>query len=145
LAIENRRRSRLKNSLASEEGSMSGKRTLERFRDEYDTHKLLDAVDELDRIRGILADGPNLEPPEIRGELLRLHKITSAVVNEGRPIPDDDEKNPFFLADEIESEISEIHEAAETILDALSELARYWPDEDELDDDEEDEQEEVEL
>jgi hypothetical protein len=32
---------------------MTAKRTLERFRDEYDTWKLLDAVDALDKIRGI--------------------------------------------------------------------------------------------
>ena len=43
---------------------MAEKRTLDRLRAEYDTWQLLDAVDALDEIRGIVGDGPNLEPPE---------------------------------------------------------------------------------
>ena len=40
--------------------------------DDFETRDLLDAVDELDRIRGILADGDNLEPPQIRVDLMKL-------------------------------------------------------------------------
>ncbi len=36
---------------------------LDDLRDQYDTTELLDAVDHLDTIRGILDDGDNLEPP----------------------------------------------------------------------------------
>jgi hypothetical protein len=36
---------------------------------------LLEAVDDLDAIRDILADVPNLEPPQLRIDLMRLHKL----------------------------------------------------------------------
>ncbi len=49
-----------------EEPTMAEKRTLDKLRDEYDTWQLLHAVDALDEIRNLVADGPNLEPPEVR-------------------------------------------------------------------------------
>ena len=38
---------------------------LDDLRDQFDTAELLEAVDSLDTIRGILADGDHLEPPQI--------------------------------------------------------------------------------
>lgn len=42
---------------------------------EFETYDLLAATDDLDIIRGILADGPYLQPPEIRNDLLKLHGL----------------------------------------------------------------------
>ncbi len=46
---------------------------LDDLRDQYDTTELHDAVDHLDTIRGILDDGDNLEPPQLRDDLMKLH------------------------------------------------------------------------
>ena len=70
----------------SKEGRAKREETLERLRDEFDTTKLLVAVDELDHIRNVVADGDNLEPPEVRDQLLKLHGIAMAVINEGHPL-----------------------------------------------------------
>ena len=113
--------------------------TLERLRDEYDTTRLLVAVDELDHIRNVVADGDNLEPPEVRDQLLKLHGIAMAVINAGHPLPTDGEEGLLELAWGIESVVGEINEAAETILDTLGELVRLCPDEEDLEDEEEDE------
>ena len=115
---------------------MREQRTLERLRDEYDTTKLLVAVDELDHIRNVVADGDNLEPPEVRDQLLKLHGITMAVVNEGHPLSTDGEEGLLELAWEIESVVGEINDAADKILEAVGELIRLCPDEEDLEDEE---------
>ena len=116
---------------------MPEQRTLDQLRDEFDTMKLLDAVDQLDNLRGLLADGPNLEPPEVRDDLLKLHTIAHQVINEGYPLSDDLDHNLLTLAGDIECQIGDISEAADSILNTLSELIRLCPDIDELGDDEE--------
>ena len=49
----------------------------------FETTWLLSAVDQLDKVRGVLADGENWEPPEIRTNLLKLHQLAMDVVNKG--------------------------------------------------------------
>lgn len=41
----------------------------------FETYDLLTSVDQLDNVRGILADGDHFEPPEIRRTLLKLHRL----------------------------------------------------------------------
>ena len=82
---------------------------LDDLRDQYDTAELLEAVDSLDTIRGILADGDHLEPPQIRNDLLKLHGLDMDVFNHGHPV-DEEMTN---LAWDIESQVDEIVEAAD--------------------------------
>ena len=56
---------------------------LQHLYENFETTWLLSAVDKLDEVRSILLDGENLEPPEIRTALLKLHGLAMAVVNEG--------------------------------------------------------------
>jgi hypothetical protein len=115
---------------------------LDKLRDKYDTSSLLDAIDALDTIRSIVASGPDLEPPKLRQDLFNLHTAMDKIINEDADVPQDDDANPFYLADDIDSQVSEIGEAAETIPSALSDLVYFCPDEDEEYNDTEDEDDE---
>ena len=50
--------------------------------DEFDTYELVQAVDDLDSIRGIMADGPNCEPPQLRNDLMKLHGLAMQACHE---------------------------------------------------------------
>lgn len=106
--------------------------TRSRELDEFETHNLLEAVDRLDSIRSILADGPNLEPPQIRTDMLKLHQLAMKVCNEG----DGNVGELVELATEIEDQVEEMHEASESILRVLRGIteADMKPDEMEEDD-----------
>ena len=106
---------------------------LDDLRDQFDTAELLEAVDSLDTIRGILADGDHLEPPQIRTDLLKLHGLAMQVINQGHPMDED----ILSLAWEIESQVDDIIEAAERIQKTVSELVLLCPTEDDFDEDEE--------
>jgi hypothetical protein len=85
----------------------------------FDTHRLLDAVDDLDTLRQALSDD-GLKPPEIRDRLLQLHQLAMAVINEGSQ---DEAGELFDLALELEDEAFEIMEAATRLHEALSTLS----------------------
>lgn len=51
--------------------------------DNFETASLLRAVDAIDDLRGDFNDGEYSAPPQIRTDLLRLHEIAMAVINEG--------------------------------------------------------------
>ena len=109
---------------------------LERQRslDEFKTTELLEAVNDLDNIRSILADGEQLEPPKLRKDLLKLHGLATQVCNEGW----DDEQNELFeLAAEVQDDVKDIRDAANQILDVLCQLtdADFEVAEDDLDED----------
>lgn len=63
------------------------------------------AVDSVDSLRAELNDGENLEPPELRSDLLKLHGLAMAVVNEGER---DKASKMFDLAMDLENQISGI-------------------------------------
>ena len=49
--------------------------TLQELSDNFDTMDILHAVDQLDEIRALVADRENYRPPEVRDNLLKLHKL----------------------------------------------------------------------
>jgi len=107
----------------------------ERLYEDFDTHTLLDAVGELDTLRGSLSDDGN-RPPEIRDRLLRVHSLAMAVVNEGshRQAPE-----LFDLAMELEDEAFTMLEAITKLHETLSTLVELRPESlDEGADDDED-------
>jgi len=101
--------------------------------DEFETNDLLEAVDDLDTIRNILADGPNLEPPQLRIDLMKLHKLAMRVCKEG----EDDSSELVELAIDIEDQLEEIRDASNHIIKVLRGITEADTDdeEDELDED----------
>ena len=80
---------------------------------------MLTAVDDLDNIRGILADVERLEPPKLREDLMKLHGLAMRVCNEGC---DDERSELFELATEVEDDVEDIRDAASRILDVVCQL-----------------------
>ena len=105
---------------------MARQRTL----DEFETHDLLEAVDDLDRIRDILADGPNLQPPQVRIDLMELHKLAMRVCNEG----EDDSSELVELAIGLEDQVEEIRDASDHIIEVLRGITEAETDQDDTHD-----------
>ena len=101
--------------------------------DEFETTELLGAVDDVDNIRGILADGEHLEPPKLREDLMKLHGLAMRVCNEGW---EDERSELFELANEVQDEVEDIRDAANRILDVVRQLTEADFEEDEDDEDE---------
>ena len=96
---------------------------------DFDTRRLIEAVDDVDALRGVLADD-GTRPPEIRNRLLKLHQLAMAVVNEGAQ---EDAGELFELAQELEDEALDMLEAVQRLHDTLSALTELRPES--LDDD----------
>ena len=95
--------------------------------DEFETNDLLEAVDDLDTIRDIVADGPNWEPPQLRIDLMKLHKLAMRVCKEGQ----DDSIELVELAIDIEDQLEDIRDASDHIMEVLREITEAETDEDE--------------
>ena len=96
----------------------------------FDTHTILEAVDALDEIRGILADRDGEEgylsrPPELRDTLLKLHGIAMDVVN----YETTDDHGVFDMAFEIEDELYYVSERLEKLQKVISKLTDLAPEE----------------
>ena len=90
----------------------------------FETTNLLAAVDALDGVRGVLGDGPNWEPPELRINLLKLHQLAMDVVNQGDK---DQAQEMFDLANELDMEVFGLIESLEAIQSVLSALTELYP------------------
>ena len=98
---------------------------LQHLYENFETTWLLSAVDKLDEVRAMLADGEDLETPELRTSLLKLHGLAMAVVNDGVASKAED----FFeLAQDIELEVSDMIEALQSIQRVLLKLGELYPD-----------------
>jgi hypothetical protein len=102
----------------------------------FETGSLLTAIDQLDKVRGELADGDNGEPPELRTELLRLHQLAMEVVNNGRT---GQARELFELAGALEMQVFEMVGALDDIQQTLNKLTDLYPESLVYDDDEEEE------
>ena len=90
---------------------------------EFDTHRLIDAVGELDALRRMVADD-GIRPPEIRNRLFKLHELAMAVINEDAQ---EDAGELFELAQELDDEVLDVLEAVQRLHDTLSALAELRP------------------
>ncbi len=104
-------------------------KALERLRENFESHDILDAVDHLDEVRPIISDD-DFRPPEIRIKLLKLHKVAMELINTGS---EDKKKLDQLLemAREIDDEIFDCLENLEkinTTITKLLDLARYESD-----------------
>jgi len=94
-----------------------------KLRDGFATQSLLDAVDELDTLRGLLGDD-GTRPPAIRDQLLRLHQLAMAVINTGT---EGQVAALFELAGELEDEVFDMLQAVTRLHDTLSTLTALQP------------------
>ena len=100
----------------------------------FETSALLTAIDQIDKVRGVLADGDNWEPPEIRINLLKLHQLAMDVVNNGRT---GQARELFELAGDLETQVFDMVESLEDIQKTLNKLTDLFPESLVYDDDEE--------
>ena len=102
---------------------------------EFETGRLLHAVDALDELRGLLSDieeghGTIPRPPAMRDHLLKLHQM---VFNDGYEVARDELCKAALLLDDINMEVFEIIQQAEKIRSILRDLQESLP---EFDDEE---------
>lgn len=90
----------------------------------FETYALLDAVDAVDRLRDDLNDGDHGRPPELRINLLKLHGLAMAVVNQGAV---SQAPEMFDLAMDLDEQVSQMITQLEHIQDTLSQLVALYP------------------
>lgn len=91
----------------------------------FETTWLTSAVENIDTLRGLLADRENGEPPEIRDDLLKLHGLAIEVVNNGVTSK---AEALFELAQAIEFQVTDMIEALEFIQRVFDRLNELYPD-----------------
>ena len=84
----------------------------------------MSAVDSLDALRGYLNDREDFQPPEIRGELLKLHGLAMKVIRNGTL---GGAAEMFALAEDLEEQAAQMMEEMEQIADTLERLISLRP------------------
>ncbi|MFZ2961285.1 MAG: hypothetical protein WA705_30790 [Candidatus Ozemobacteraceae bacterium] len=113
-------------------------KALERLREGFVSHDILDAVDYLDDVRPIISD-EGYGPPVIRSKLLKLHGMAMELITY---TSQDDKKRLdrlLTLADDIDDEISDCIDNLEKIDDVISKLRTLGRNEDWLNPEEDEE------
>lgn len=95
-----------------------------RLCEQFDTQWLLNAVDQADILLASLNDGERLQPLQIRADLLQLHQLAMAVVNEGSR---DRAIELFDRADDLDLQVSDMMMALEKIQRTLIKLVELRP------------------
>jgi hypothetical protein len=90
----------------------------------FDTTTLLRAVDAVDELRGELNDGEDGSPPQLRSDLLKLHQLAMAVINQGARGRVAD---LFELAVELEVQVASMATALEEVQETLTQLTALYP------------------
>lgn len=91
----------------------------------FDTLALLQAVDMVDQLRADLKDGLGGHPPQLRTDLLRLHQLAMAALNEGAQSKIG---ALLELAADLDDQVSDMISKLESIQEALSQLLAVDPD-----------------
>lgn len=90
----------------------------------FETRWLLDAVDEVDTLRGHLSDDQHHRPPDIRNNLLKLHQLAIEVINNGSR----SRVHEFFdLATDLEDQVLSMMEVLTKLQDTLTKLTDLRP------------------
>lgn len=90
----------------------------------FDTVTLLHSVDAVDEMRGELNDGEDGSPPQLRDDLLKLHQLAMAVINQGSRSR---VAELFDLAMELEFQVAGMTTALEQVHETLSQLTALYP------------------
>lgn len=97
---------------------------LNRLEDNFETADLLRAVDEIDRMRGVLNDRDHSRPPVIRDDLLKLHALGNRLINARAK----GQAREFFdLAMELDDRVFDLLESLEAVRDILATLTELYP------------------
>lgn len=97
---------------------------LNKLEDNFETADLLRAVDEIDKMRGLLNDRDHFRPPEIRDSLLKLHTLGDRLINARAK----GEAREFFdLAMELDDQVFDLMESLEVVRDFLTRLTDLYP------------------
>ena len=92
--------------------------------DNFDTMALLSAVDAVDELRSDLNDNEDGAPPQLRDDLLKLHQLAMAVINQGSRSQVAD---LFDLAADLEDQVLGMMIALEQVQETLSQLTALYP------------------
>lgn len=98
----------------------------EEIDDNFDSHRLLDVVDQVDKLRSIFGDRDINRPPEIRDNLMALHGVVFDAITQGSPHPK--ELEIWDMASDVESYLDEAREAIDEIQEVLTALMETIPD-----------------
>ncbi len=90
----------------------------------FETTELLSAVDAVDSLRDDLNDGECFRPPELRTNLLKLHELAMAVVNNGSR---SQASKMFDLAMNLDEQVSHMMNELEQVQDTLAKLVALYP------------------
>jgi hypothetical protein len=90
----------------------------------FETTELLSAVDAVDCLRDDLNDGEGCRPPELRTNLLKLHELAMAVVNNGSR---SQASKMFNLAMNLDEQVSHMMNELEQVQDTLAKLMALYP------------------
>ena len=91
----------------------------------FETTELLSAVDAVDCLRDDLNDGEGCRPPELRTNLLKLHELAMAVVNNGSR---SQASKMFDLAMNLDEQVGHMMNELEEVHDTLAKLVALYPD-----------------
>jgi hypothetical protein len=90
----------------------------------FETTALLSAVDAVDCLRDDLNDGEGCRPPELRTDLLKLHELAMAVVNNGAR---GQASKMFDFGDELGRAGQPHMNELEPVQDTLAKLVALYP------------------
>lgn len=90
----------------------------------FETAALLRAVDAVDDLRTNLNDGEGGRPPQLRTDLLKLHQLAMAVINQGSRSQVAD---LFEFAVDLEEQVLEMMTSLEQVQETLSQLTALYP------------------
>jgi hypothetical protein len=95
---------------------------LEQLEGSFDTQQLLNAMDQLDRLRELVST------PEFRDDLLRLHGMAHTIINGAAITAPAGEEAIWELAGSLSMQLEEILEDLTETVDLLNRLADLAPD-----------------
>lgn len=99
---------------------------IEQLWQEYNTMEILDAVDELDKVRYVISDDYDFRPPEIRSQLLKIHTLAFKQLGEGFTLKDKEVEELSDLIDEVNMTVSDMIEQLRRIREALKPLEKMF-------------------
>ena len=105
---------------------------VEELLESYNTMEILDAVEALDEIRYVIADDYDLKPPEIRYQLLKIHKLAFKQLGEEFTLDDEEVAELVKLINEVDTAVQNMISRLvmiHNVLMPLSEKMFKWEDE----------------
>ncbi len=97
----------------------------EEIDDNFESQGLLDAVEQVDKLRSIFGDRDINRPPEIREDLMALHGVVFDAITQGSKHPK--ELEIWDMASDIESYLDDAREAIDQIQEVLTALIETMP------------------